>query len=181
MKRTVQGRTRLASSRSTANPSVTLFALEDTSVTRESASPPSPLTDLDEEKNTSTSPRRTKRRRVKVEIDATNDDTTAETELIIETKVSKPARKAKSSISSPSKKETKVASGSQSPRKPKAIAQSLETPHPAPEHWREAYDAIKEMRSKIVAPVDTMGCDTAQDQETDPKVQFSLFFFFITQ
>ena len=57
-----------------------------------------------------------------------------------------------------------------SPRKPKAIPQTLKKPHPAPPRWREAYDAIKEMRSHIDAPVDTMGCDQAQLKETEPKV-----------
>ncbi|KAL4075309.1 DNA glycosylase [Scleroderma yunnanense] len=56
-----------------------------------------------------------------------------------------------------------------SPKKPKMIAQSLEVPHPTPERWREAYDGIKEMRSRITAPVDTMGCDQAQWKEQDPK------------
>ncbi|KAF8835780.1 DNA glycosylase [Paxillus ammoniavirescens] len=60
---------------------------------------------------------------------------------------------------------------SRSPKKPKAIPQSLEVPHPAPTKWKEAYDAIKEMRSGIVAPVDTMGCDQAQLKEQDPKNQ----------
>ncbi|KAI0333122.1 DNA glycosylase [Cubamyces sp. BRFM 1775] len=58
-----------------------------------------------------------------------------------------------------------------SPRKPKSIPTALETPHPAPPRWRETYDAIKRMRSRIVAPVDTMGCDQAQLKETDPKNQ----------
>lgn len=58
-----------------------------------------------------------------------------------------------------------------SPKKRKPVQQELATPHPAPERWQETYDAIKEMRSKIVAPVDTMGCDTAQRKETDPKVR----------
>ena len=58
-----------------------------------------------------------------------------------------------------------------SPRKPKTIPTALETPHPAPPRWRETYDAIKRMRSRIVAPVDTMGCDQAQLKETDPKVR----------
>jgi endonuclease III len=31
-----------------------------------------------------------------------------------------------------------------------------------PPRWRETYDAIKEIRSHLVAPVDTMGCDRAQ-------------------
>jgi endonuclease-3 len=57
-----------------------------------------------------------------------------------------------------------------SPRKPKPIPQSLTTPHPAPSRWQETYDTIKEMRSRITAPVDTMGCDQAQHKESDPKV-----------
>lgn len=57
-----------------------------------------------------------------------------------------------------------------SPKKFKAIPQSLATPHPPPSSWRETYDTIKDMRSRFVAPVDTMGCDTAQHKETDPKV-----------
>ncbi|KAI0034974.1 DNA glycosylase, partial [Vararia minispora EC-137] len=61
---------------------------------------------------------------------------------------------------------------SQSPRKP--VRAKLDVPHPAPEHWREVYDAIKEMRSKFVAPVDTMGCALAQQHETDPKAPLSL-------
>jgi endonuclease III len=57
-----------------------------------------------------------------------------------------------------------------SPKKFKAIPQSLATPHPPPSNWREAYDTIKDMRSQFVAPVDTMGCHMAQYKETDPKV-----------
>jgi endonuclease-3 len=57
-----------------------------------------------------------------------------------------------------------------SPRKTKSIQQELAIPHPAPAQWRAAYDAIKEMRSKILAPVDTMGCDIAQRKESEPKV-----------
>ncbi|KAI0373147.1 DNA glycosylase [Pilatotrama ljubarskyi] len=60
---------------------------------------------------------------------------------------------------------------SASPRKPKPIPTALEIPHPAPPRWREAYDAIKRMRARVVAPVDTMGCDQAQLKETDPKNQ----------
>ncbi|KAJ3556462.1 hypothetical protein NM688_g2013 [Phlebia brevispora] len=56
-----------------------------------------------------------------------------------------------------------------SPRKAKAIPQSLAVPHPAPPNWREVYDKIKDMRQSIVAPVDTMGCDQAQFGETDPR------------
>jgi len=60
---------------------------------------------------------------------------------------------------------------SASPRKARPIKQSLATPHPAPVKWREAYDAIKGMRSRMVAPVDTMGCDQAQLKEHDPKAR----------
>lgn len=54
--------------------------------------------------------------------------------------------------------------------KPKAIRQTLDVPHPAPARWADIYAAIKEMRSRVVAPVDTMGCDQAQLGEQDPKV-----------
>ncbi|KAI0081405.1 DNA glycosylase [Panus rudis PR-1116 ss-1] len=60
---------------------------------------------------------------------------------------------------------------STSPRKPKPIQKSLDIPHPAPPHWKEVYDIIKGMRSKIAAPVDTMGCDQAQLKETDPRTK----------
>jgi len=58
-----------------------------------------------------------------------------------------------------------------SPRKPKKIPDSLDQPHPAPANWQETYDTIKEMRSYIKAPVDTMGCDQAQLKEQEPKNQ----------
>lgn len=61
--------------------------------------------------------------------------------------------------------------GKPTARKQKSIQTALDKPHPAPENWREVYDTIKEMRSRIVAPVDTMGCDQAQFKETDPKVR----------
>lgn len=66
---------------------------------------------------------------------------------------------------------------SASPRKIKAIPQSLNAPHPAPERWRETYDAIKEMRSKITAPVDTMGCDLAQYKESEPQASLRIARF----
>ena len=56
------------------------------------------------------------------------------------------------------------------PKKQKPIQQSLDKPHPTPEHWKQQYDTIKSMRSRVKAPVDTMGCDQAQNGETDPKV-----------
>ena len=60
--------------------------------------------------------------------------------------------------------------GSVSPKKQKPIVQALKTPHPTPARWCEAYNAIKDMRSRIIAPVDTMGCNRAQLEETVPQV-----------
>jgi len=61
--------------------------------------------------------------------------------------------------------------GSASPKKHKPIQQALETPHPPPARWSETYGTIKDMRSRIVAPVDTMGCSRAQLEETIPQNQ----------
>jgi len=69
------------------------------------------------------------------------------------------------SASTPRKKENL-----KSPRKPKPIPQYLAIPHPAPPGWQETYDTIRQMRSRITAPVDTMGCEQAQWKESDPKV-----------
>ncbi|EIW85638.1 DNA glycosylase [Coniophora puteana RWD-64-598 SS2] len=69
------------------------------------------------------------------------------------------------------KTKTKVTTTTKSPKKPKVIKQSLETPHPAPPRWKETYDTIKEMRANIIAPVDTMGCEQAQLTEQDPRNQ----------
>jgi endonuclease III len=71
---------------------------------------------------------------------------------------------------------TNLKQAAKSPRKPKPIQQSLEVPHPAPSRWQETYDTIKQMRSRVVAPVDTMGCDQAQYKEEDPKVCMTRVF-----
>jgi len=55
--------------------------------------------------------------------------------------------------------------------KVKHIPTSLKVPHPCPQNWRETYDTIKEMRSRIEAPVDTMGCDLAHLKEKEPRVR----------
>lgn len=39
-----------------------------------------------------------------------------------------------------------------------------------PPHWEEMYAAVKEMRSRIPAPVDTMGCERLADEASTPKV-----------
>jgi len=71
-------------------------------------------------------------------------------------------------------KTTRAQSTSSSPKKAKAIKRALDTPHPAPARWRETYDAIREMRARFPAPVDTMGCDTAKWKEMDPRVSSSI-------
>ncbi|THG97510.1 hypothetical protein EW026_g4504 [Hermanssonia centrifuga] len=114
-------------------------------------------------------PRRSKRVKVKEENDineifggpSSSRKSVKKTRALVEVKesdvdIQKPARKAAREAS---------------PRKPKAIQQSLDVPHPAPPHWKEVYETIKRMRENIVAPVDTMGCDQAQLKETDPKSQ----------
>lgn len=71
----------------------------------------------------------------------------------------------------------KVEKGAASPRKQTSVAKALATPHPTPERWRETYDTIKDMRSRIVAPVDTMGCDRPQLEETTPQVSSALLLW----
>ncbi|TFK32593.1 DNA glycosylase [Crucibulum laeve] len=111
------------------------------------------------------SPRRSKR----IKLEVKEEESLLDLEDIVESGSSTAgiSRKRKTP-SSPIKKES---AKSPSPRKPKVIQQSLKTPHPAPEWWKETYDTIKAMRSRIVAPVDTMGCDQAQYKESDPKNQ----------
>lgn len=40
----------------------------------------------------------------------------------------------------------------------------------APPRWEEIYDAVTEMRKKILAPVDTMGCETLAEEHASPRV-----------
>lgn len=143
LKRNISTRsTRLSAKASPYNASVTLFKLEDVA-----------QTSLDPEP----SPRRAKR--AKLDVDERIFDLE---DVVLDTSGSSTLKKSRSS-SSPKKQGA-------SPRKVKPIPQALDNPHPAPENWKEVYDAIKEMRSKIVAPVDTMGCDQAQLKEIEPKV-----------
>ncbi|KAH9939575.1 DNA glycosylase [Amylocystis lapponica] len=122
--------------------------------------------------------RRSKRQKVEVKYEETDDEES--TALVTQKK--KPTKaKMRAATASPSNSAAgATASGSStplkakrvaSPRKPKLIPQALETPHPAPARWRETYDTITEMRARIVAPVDTMGCGRAQLEETVPQNQ----------
>ena len=44
--------------------------------------------------------------------------------------------------------------------------------HP-PANWREIYDAVQEMRMRILAPVDTMGCESLAQEHLTPKVSLA--------
>ncbi|GAA5891567.1 hypothetical protein JCM5296_004260 [Sporobolomyces johnsonii] len=46
-----------------------------------------------------------------------------------------------------------------SPRKPKPHITALAVPHPPPKEWERTYDIIRKQRERILAPVDTMGCE----------------------
>lgn len=137
------GTTRLTAHISPFNSSVTLFKPEDTT-----AAGPS-------------TPRRSKR----VKLEDASISKIADLEDTIEEQ-NKPRPRSQTKSKSKSKATT-------SKGKVKPIQQFLETPHPAPPRWKETYETIKEMRSHIVAPVDTMGCDQAQLKETVPKVRIS--------
>ncbi|KIK96678.1 hypothetical protein PAXRUDRAFT_825699 [Paxillus rubicundulus Ve08.2h10] len=111
--------------------------------------------------------------RVKRETTATpslNDDDAKEEYPATESKMSRKKTKVEEVVDATVTKNVPGAK-SRPPKKPNAIPQSLKVPHPAPTKWKETYDIIKEMRSGIVAPVDTMGCDQAQLKEQEPKNQ----------
>lgn len=133
---------------SSCNPSVTIYEPEDV---EEELSPTA---------TTSTAHKR-QTKRIKREPDAETSPSS--------TPDYPPKKRQKYDASSP----RKVVKPFASPKKPKPIPQALASPHPVPENWREVYDTIKEMRSRISAPVDTMGCDQAQHKESDPKVRSS--------
>ena len=41
--------------------------------------------------------------------------------------------------------------------------------HP-PAHWEEVYEAVREMRKRVLAPVDTMGCESLADEGLSVRV-----------
>lgn len=140
----VPPRTKLAARASPYHLSVTLFETQDTETTTQTHSP-----------------RRSKRIKLETTAVVTNTEETAH-ESPPESKSSR--KKVAKASGAGSTRVTK------SPRKPKPIQQSLKVPHPAPPQWKEAYNMIKQMRTRHVAPVDTLGCDQAQHKETDPRV-----------
>ena len=43
----------------------------------------------------------------------------------------------------------------------------------APVDWLEVYEAVKEMRKTVLAPVDTMGCETLAEDHLTPRVRWA--------
>lgn len=159
LKRSPSSSPQLTSHISQHNPSVTIFQLSS---------------HQDDIKHSQSTPRRSKRVKIQHNTEIPQSDLNVNN-LTHDVLADKPAKSRKVSFNattpdpalpSPSKRRDIQTS----PKKFKAIAQSLATPHPPPSRWKEIYDTIKHMRSRFVAPVDTMGCDRAQFQETDPKV-----------
>lgn len=192
----------LTSSKSSFNPSVTLFSLDNSAASTSTLSPSTSKSEtsgaiatrapvLDAVEVSEDGPRRSKRvKRVHTTLEERDEDAvlTEVTETVIPDgplTIRRSPRKSEvkkeepdSDEALPTPRASPKGKGQRKPsasRKTKSVAQSLDTPHPAPERWRETYDAIKEMRSKITAPVDTMGCDRAQYKETEPKVRLWVF------
>ncbi|BGO89397.1 hypothetical protein NBRC10512_006313 [Rhodotorula toruloides] len=71
--------------------------------------------------------------------------------------------------------DVKPAKKARSPRKPKPHVERLAVPHPAPKRWEETYEVIRKQRERIIAPVDTMGCEQGgkeakrEDEEVKPQ------------
>lgn len=117
--------------------------------------------------STSLSPSPKPSKRIKLEVESETSNISNRTRSTRLRKMS-PTLKLEETVSE-LEEDTSSRVKTKSPKKPKPILQSLDTPHPAPPRWKEVYDSIKEMRAQIVAPVDTMGCEQAQHKEKDPK------------
>ncbi|KAL8917264.1 MAG: hypothetical protein Q9208_008040 [Pyrenodesmia sp. 3 TL-2023] len=64
----------------------------------------------------------------------------------------------------------RIKKGRKQPAK-KVVEKSGEvTIHP-PANWEEIYTAVQEMRKKVLAPVDTMGCETLAEETRTPRDQ----------
>ena len=46
--------------------------------------------------------------------------------------------------------------------------------HP-PSNWEQIYEFVSEMRKNVVAPVDTMGCETLAEEQISPRVSLIVF------
>ncbi len=145
--------TRLASRPSPHHPSVTLFEASSVAEVASNASV-----------------RQSKR--VKLEPDTNFDiEDTILSVKAKETKLEFGSIEVAETVKDEKPKATSSRQPSTSPKKAKPIRTALDAPHPAPPRWRETYDALKSMREKMVAPVDSMGCAQAPLKELDPKVR----------
>lgn len=84
-------------------------------------------------------------------------------------------------LSSPRKADIKV-DGGQVRKARRTPAQKLyneagEVEIHAPANWEEIYDSVKEMRKRLLAPVDTMGCETLAEMHVSPRVSLISYWF----
>ncbi|KAI4118500.1 MAG: hypothetical protein LQ338_007397 [Usnochroma carphineum] len=63
----------------------------------------------------------------------------------------------------------KIKKGRKQPAKKVVSGSGEVTIHP-PANWEEIYTAVQEMRRKVFAPVDTMGCETLAEKTRTPRV-----------
>jgi len=160
---------RLYATRSRANPTVTLYnTLAEDLAAEASGSTPAP--------------RRQKRIKPEDDDELSPTNSSVEDSGAATLKSRRPTRRVKVEHATDAdveagttrSKRRSASSRVRAPKKQKPIQQLLDKPHPAPEHWNEQYATIKSMRARLTAPVDTMGCDQAQNGETDPKVHIRL-------
>ena len=62
----------------------------------------------------------------------------------------------------------------------KTVNEAGEVEIQPPATWEEVYEAVKEMRKSVLAPVDTMGCETLAEERLSPRVRLSHEFCVIT-
>ncbi|RPA89803.1 DNA glycosylase [Choiromyces venosus 120613-1] len=67
-------------------------------------------------------------------------------------------------------KEKKKKIGQRKPRG-KKVKDEQDVKVEAPENWEEMYEKLREMRKKVKAPVDTMGCERLGDKAATPKLR----------
>ncbi|KAL8762469.1 MAG: hypothetical protein Q9184_001552 [Pyrenodesmia sp. 2 TL-2023] len=92
--------------------------------------------------------------------------TSARTASAVEVKTRLSPQKVKTEDGSPAR----IKKGRKQPAK-KVVERSGEvTIHP-PANWEEIYKAVQEMRKKVLAPVDTMGCETLAEETRTPRDQ----------
>ncbi|KAJ9123077.1 hypothetical protein QFC22_001266 [Naganishia vaughanmartiniae] len=84
-----------------------------------------------------------------------------------------PAEVVKEELSTPLRQVATLKRKNESATKPQPstpIKLKLEKAHAEPPKWKRQYELISKMRERIVAPVDTMGCDTPNgERSSDPK------------